>query len=306
VSCTRSPISYVVDFFPILYDERRQSRYLAAILGKRRKRQAKSAYRAFSLAAVLMLFALFVGGIQLSIHGARFFVFRESGAGETGPNSGTDAQFLAREHTVADVKTLSANRFQWHSILATSAAGFYTVRRGDSLSSIAQAVYGNQKYWPVLYWANHPVPVEWADIIQIGEVLRLPPPPKNIPAPPILLAPIPPPAPAAPPVQATNTPVQQQPATQPIQTSSMGGNVNPADFSGFEQCVISRESGGNPQVMNSSGHYGLFQFSFSTWVGYGGAPGAFGDASAAQQEAVFATAMASPGGEDNWAPYDGC
>jgi Transglycosylase-like domain len=57
--------------------------------------------------------------------------------------------------------------------------------------------------------------------------------------------------------------------------------------------------------MNSSGHYGLYQFSYSTWVAYGGAPSEFGDASVAEQNAVFATAM-SEGGEDNWAPYDGC
>jgi hypothetical protein len=58
--------------------------------------------------------------------------------------------------------------------------------------------------------------------------------------------------------------------------------------------------------MNSSGHYGLFQFSFSTWVAYGGNPNDFGHASVAEQEQVFANALASPGGENNWAPYDGC
>jgi hypothetical protein len=74
----------------------------------------------------------------------------------------------------------------------------------------------------------------------------------------------------------------------------------------FGNCVVERESGGNPQVMNSTGHYGLYQFSFSTWVAYGGNPADFGHASVAEKEQVFLNAMATPGGANNWAPYDGC
>ena len=74
----------------------------------------------------------------------------------------------------------------------------------------------------------------------------------------------------------------------------------------FAQCVIQRESGGNSQVMNSTRHYGLYQFSYGTWVAYGGSPAAFGHASVAQQNQVFANAMATPGGANNWRPYDGC
>lgn len=76
--------------------------------------------------------------------------------------------------------------------------------------------------------------------------------------------------------------------------------------SSFQSCVISRESGGNSQVMNSSGHYGLYQFSFSTWTAYGGNPADFGNASVAEQNQVFYNAMATPNGASNWAPYDGC
>jgi hypothetical protein len=57
--------------------------------------------------------------------------------------------------------------------------------------------------------------------------------------------------------------------------------------------------------MNSSGHYGLYQFSASTWAAYGGNPADFGHASAAEQNQVFANAMAA-GGQSNWSPYDGC
>ena len=76
--------------------------------------------------------------------------------------------------------------------------------------------------------------------------------------------------------------------------------------SAFQQCVIARESGGNPDVMNATGHYGLYQFSYQTWVAYGGSPSAFGHATVAEQNQVFANAMATPGGAGNWAPYDGC
>ena len=78
-----------------------------------------------------------------------------------------------------------------------------------------------------------------------------------------------------------------------------------ASYSSFQACVIARESGGNPQVMNASGHFGLYQFSLATWVEYGGSPSLFGHATVAYQNQVFANAMAR-GGKFNWAPYDGC
>ena len=83
-------------------------------------------------------------------------------------------------------------------------------------------------------------------------------------------------------------------------------NVNPGNYSGFQACVISRESGGNSQVMNSTGHYGLYQFSESTWIAYGGSASTFGHASVSEQNQVFANAMSHPGGASNWSPYDGC
>jgi LysM repeat protein len=182
----------------------------------------------------------------------------------------------------------------------------YTVRTGDSLSAIAGRVYQNPNAWPVLYWANHGQ-IQWADDIQTGQVLRVPAKPATIPAPPTQLAPPAPrhastaavvaqsaaPAPAAAPVPA--------PAAEPTGTLS-----GPWPGGAFGNCVVERESGGNPQVMNASGHYGLYQFSFSTWVAYGGNPADFGNASVAEQEQVFLNAMATPGGANNWAPYDGC
>jgi hypothetical protein len=83
--------------------------------------------------------------------------------------------------------------------------------------------------------------------------------------------------------------------------------VSDTDWPGgsFGNCVVERESGGDSQVMNSSGHYGLYQFSDSTWQEYGGSASDFGDASVGEQERVFENALAR-GGESNWSAYDGC
>lgn len=116
--------------------------------------------------------------------------------------------------------------------------------------------------------------------------------------------------PQAAPAQQQAAPQQAAPVQETASTSSAGssgsyGNVSASGYSGFEACVIARESGGNSQVMNSSGHYGLFQFSSSTWQAYGGNPADFGHASVSEQQAVFSNAMAR-GGQSNWSPYDGC
>jgi soluble lytic murein transglycosylase-like protein len=72
-------------------------------------------------------------------------------------------------------------------------------------------------------------------------------------------------------------------------------------MSAFESCVISRESGGNPQALNPySGAGGLFQFLPSTWAALGYASSYPGGAQAAFA-ALYAQAGTSP-----WAPYDGC
>ena len=168
----------------------------------------------------------------------------------------------------------------------------YTVRSGDSLSTIAGRVYHNQNAWPVLYWANRSK-IHSADVIDPGQVLRIPVKPAKIPAAPS--APAPAPAPAA----QTAAPVTSTQATADVSYSGAQ-----ADGS-FASCVIARESGGNSQVMNATGHYGLYQFSASTWAEYGGSAADFGNASVAEQNQVFDNAIAA-GGESNWSAYDGC
>ena len=209
---------------------------------------------------------------------------------------GPSAQLLAAVEQTAQQKK------------AASQPSSYTVRSGDTLSAIAGREYHNQGAWPVLYWANHST-IKWANIIQPGQVLRVPAEPAKIPGAPGQLGPAPAPAPAA----ASAAAVADAGVLGWHRVLEPGG----ADrlerrhvlrrHSGriVRRVVVARESGGNAQVMNSSGHYGLYQFSASTWAAYGGSSADFGNASVAEQNQVFSNALAA-GGQSNWSPYDGC
>jgi LysM repeat protein len=178
----------------------------------------------------------------------------------------------------------------------SSQPSWYTVKAGDSLSVIAERSYHNQNAWPVLYWANRNR-IHWANVIEPGQVLRIPAKPARIPDPPGLLGP----APA--PMAETAVPEAAPAAATAQGGAEVGSSATPGGS--FAQCVIARESGGQTQVMNGSGHYGLYQFSASTWAAYGGSPGDFGHASVSEQNQVFNNAIAS-GGQSNWSAYDGC
>jgi LysM repeat protein len=185
----------------------------------------------------------------------------------------------------------------------------YTVKAGDTLSGIARRLYHSDRYWPVLYWANHRQ-VRDASEIRAGQVLSVPARPAKIPAPPSDLGSAPVPA-AASTAGATYAPssfsgYSAGGYSQPQSTAAVTGSTVSASGGGsFQACVIARESGGNSQVTNGSGHYGLYQFSASTWSAYGGSAADFGNASVAEQNQVFSNAIAA-GGQSNWAPYDGC
>ena len=120
------------------------------------------------------------------------------------------------------------------------------VRRGDSLSGIA-ARY--RIVWPGLYEANRGA-IGGTRSISPGQHLRIP---TAAQAERLALK--------YRPVEATppRCPPSRAAPTQPVaEQASSSGSGAPAGS--FQQCVISRESGGNSQVMNSTGHYGLYQF----------------------------------------------
>jgi LysM repeat protein len=178
----------------------------------------------------------------------------------------------------------------------------YVVKSGDTLASIAQHLYHSANYWTVLYWANHGA-IKDANQITAGQALTVPAKPAKVPAAPKPVAPTSAPATSTVSTVSSGASSSSASTTQaaPVRTAS----TYTGSTGSFQACVIARESGGNSQVMNSSGHYGLYQFSASTWAAYGGNPADFGNASVAEQNQVFANAMAA-GGESNWAPYDGC
>jgi LysM repeat protein len=175
----------------------------------------------------------------------------------------------------------------------------YVVKSGDTLASIAMRLYHSSDYWPTLYSANQGK-IEYVDEIQAGLELTVPAKPAKIPSAPEALAP----SPAQAPSEASLAESYSSASTAEA-VPAKTGSTDTGSSGSFQACVIAAESGGNPQVMNSSGHYGLYQFSASTWAEYGGNPADFGDASVAEQNQVFDNAIAA-GGESNWAQYDGC
>ena len=212
--------------------------------------------------------------------------------------AGLSAGSAQVHHSAATTAATAAVRPSGHAtaqlLSATqTAAQQYTVQSGDTLSSIAGSFYGNSSDWTALYWANDSQ-IQNPNVIEVGQVLSIPAQPATVPAPPSASTTAPAQSETSAPAESTQSTAQQSDST-----------VSTAGDSSFQACVIQRESGGNPQVMNSSGHYGLYQFSESTWVEYGGNPADFGNASVAEQDQVFDNAIAA-GGENNWAPYDGC
>jgi len=159
----------------------------------------------------------------------------------------------------------------------------YTVHSGDSLTAIAADKCGNSADWSGIYAANKGVIGGDPNLILPGQRLTITCTMADVQLP------------VQTPVQA---PVQQAPA----QVSS---DVSTAGDGSFESCVISRESGGDAQVVNpASGAGGLFQFLPSTWADYDGYPTAE-SAPASVQEQYFAVVYAQQG-TSPWAPYDGC
>ena len=193
---------------------------------------------------------------------------------------------------------------------------FYRVRAGDSLSAIA-ARHGWS--WQSLYLRpdNRRVVGPDPNMLRVGERLILRGSTRTQfaalsgtrEAPVATVAQLDPPAPAktyesAPATDLSYTaPAAPVAATAPDPAPARAGAATVGGS--FQQCVIARESGGSAQVMNGSGHYGLYQFDASTWAANGGNPADFGRASVAEQNKVFANTYAASGTAP-WAPYDGC
>jgi LysM repeat protein len=165
-----------------------------------------------------------------------------------------------------------------------------TVQSGQTLSEIAKDRCGNPADWTGIFVANKGKVKDY-NLIYPGQVLTVACKTAYVPQP-----------------VAVTRAVTYAPRRSPVRQAAVQrpeSNVSTAGMGGFQSCVIRAESGGRTQVMNSSGHYGLYQFSASTWAGHGGNPADFGKASAAEQTQVFWNTVHDDGTSD-WAPYDGC
>jgi resuscitation-promoting factor RpfC len=200
---------------------------------------------------------------------------------------------LAKAAIVATISLHPAAAHQAHQ-----APDHYTVKQGDTLSSIARHEYGSATAWPALWWVNRHK-VGNPEMIRVGQRLTLSSwhPHKawlNRAA----LAAVPAPAPAP----TVSAPVAAPAAvTQPASTST----ATYSGGSGYQACVIAAESGGNASAVNaSSGAGGLYQFLPSTWaaLGHSGLPQ---NASVAEQNQAFQQEYAQSG-TSAWSPYDGC
>jgi len=125
----------------------------------------------------------------------------------TGVATGTEPQLLARireaaaQHPAAKTETKK-----------------YTVKSGDSLSTIAKHVYSESGAWPVIYYANRGQ-IKWANEISAGQKLTIPAKPAKIPAAPSQLGPVAPapapaPAVAAAPEHTESAPVSHSDSTE--------------------------------------------------------------------------------------------
>lgn len=168
----------------------------------------------------------------------------------------------------------------------------YRVRPGDTLSIIAKRLYGKAEAWTVIYWANQKS-IPNPDTIYVGSTFSVPSLPRKIPAPPRMA------------LQDAASSMTKSAVLSSSTTTSTGGAPTYSGSTSMQQCIIARESGGNPNIWNATGHWGLYQFSASTWSAHGGDPSLFGHASIAYQNQIFFNTVAVDGYSD-WAPYDGC
>ena len=170
-----------------------------------------------------------------------------------------------------------------HPAAAHQAPAQYTVKAGDTLSSIARHEYHSAAAWPALWWVNRHK-VHNPEMIRVGQRLTLSSwHPRKAWLNRAALAAIPASAPALP----VSAPA---PAAGAAQAPASSGGVN---WSAIAAC----ESGGNWSINTGNGFYGGLQFTEGTWLANGGGQYASSAnlATPAQQIAVAERVLASQG-----------
>ena len=151
-------------------------------------------------------------------------------------------------------KALVAITVSLHPAAAHHSHESYTVRPGDTLSSIARHEYGKAADWPALWWANrHKVPNP--GLITAGQRLRLPDQHRVVRL-----------TRAAQAAAANQAPTASTTATSAPVASPSALPTGSANWQAIAAC----ESGGNWSANTGNGFYGGLQFTQQTWLGYGG------------------------------------
>jgi hypothetical protein len=188
------------------------------------------------------------------------------------------AAVLAKTAIAATISLHPAAAHQAHQ-----APAHYTIKAGDTLSSIARHEYGSAHAWPALWWVNRHK-VHNPQMIRVGQRLTLSSwHPRKAWLDRAALAATPAPAPA----------VSSAPAAASTGTWSAPAPSGGVNWSAIAAC----ESGGNWSISTGNGFYGGLQFTEGTWLANGGgqyAPSA-NLATPAEQIAVAERALASQG-----------
>jgi LysM repeat protein len=173
---------------------------------------------------------------------------------------------------------------------AHHAPASYTVRPGDSLSTIAAHAYGTTADWPAVWWANRHQ-VANPNMIAAGQRLHLPAS-GRVPSWMARAAMAATTAGSAPAAASASAP-QAEPAAPVQATPAAPASSGGANWSAIAAC----ESGGNWSANTGNGFYGGLQFTQQTWLAYGGGQYAASAnlASPAEQIAVAQRVLAAQG-----------
>jgi len=186
------------------------------------------------------------------------------------------ATVLAKTAIAATISLHPAAAHQAHQ-----APAHYTVKAGDTLSSIARHEYGSARAWPALWWVNRHK-VHNPQMIRVGQRLTLSSwHPRKAWLDRAAAAAAPAPA------------VSSAPAAASTGTWSAPAPSGGVNWSAIAAC----ESGGNWSISTGNGFYGGLQFTEGTWLANGGgqyAPSA-NLATPAEQIAVAEQVLASQG-----------
>ena len=178
-------------------------------------------------------------------------------------------------------KTAIAVTISLHPAAAHQAPAHYTVKAGDTLSSIARHQYGSARAWSALWWVNRHK-VHNPQMIRVGQRLTLSSwHPRKAWLDRAAAAATPAPA------------VSSAPAAASTGTWSAPAPSGGVNWSAIAAC----ESGGNWGISTGNGFYGGLQFTEGTWLANGGgqyAPSA-NLATPAEQIAVAERVLASQG-----------